>query len=218
MAPWQAGQYLRLKKTYFHLCASPYLISPYQFVPTDMQAVITPVETLQVPSRTKPIITSRSSAPPVHSGSKPHGMQLGGLRWGRDDINAGADDRSMCSSCFPKYHLFNAPFTRVDEFEGAPAGLNAVGWAGGYTDVEDPYPAFEDPAPPPVPISAAELTSPPEFSPLQHHHQSRHLRGLLRRDPHVLGRSPSPSPCVTPLEIPPRVSAQRVWLLSLGQS
>ena len=58
------------------------------------------------------------------------------------NISAGADDCSMCPSCFPKCHLFNAPFTRVDEFEGAPAesaGPNAVGWAGGYTDDEDPY-------------------------------------------------------------------------------
>jgi hypothetical protein len=54
------------------------------------------------------------------------------------NINAGADDYSMCSSCFPKYHLFNAPFTRVDEFEGAPAesaGPNAVGWAGVATQM-----------------------------------------------------------------------------------
>ncbi|KAI0273944.1 hypothetical protein BGY98DRAFT_105915 [Russula aff. rugulosa BPL654] len=130
-----------------------------------MLSAIPPAGTFPPPvlSETKPTFSSQPSAPPVASGSKPRGMQLGtqkrsvpgalpgGLaeeaRWGDDlmDVNADADD--------------------WNEFESAPAesgGINAVGvgWHGASDD-EDPWAAFEDPAPPPVPIPVTELTSPP---------------------------------------------------------
>jgi len=53
-------------------------------------------------------------------------------RWGADlvDVNADADDWSMCSSLHPNCHLLTPPFTRADKFESAPAesaGPNTVG-------------------------------------------------------------------------------------------
>jgi hypothetical protein len=63
-----------------------------------------------------------------------------------------------------------SPFIiRTDEFESAPAELgdsNAIRLGhSGVADDEDPWAAFEDPAPPPVPIPVTELTSPPVPSP-----------------------------------------------------
>ena len=136
-----------------------------------------------VPSETKPTFSSQPSAPPVASGSKPRGMQLGtqtrsvpgalpgGLaeeaRWGDDlmDVNADADDWSTCLHPSRLYNSLIVLYTPTDEFESAPAesgGINAVGvgWHGASDD-EDPWAAFEDPAPPPVPIPVTELTSPP---------------------------------------------------------
>ena len=96
----------------------------------------------------------------------------------------------------------------TDEFESAPADLAgpnavAVGW-GGATDDEDPWAAFEDPAPPPVPIPVTELTSPPKpattpaFLPAPAQTLAaqvvRHSRGGARRL--------SPSPYVAPLVSP----------------
>jgi len=140
-----------------------------KFVSTDMQAAITPVGTLppSVPSETRPRFGNQSSAPPVPNGSKPTAMRLGahktsgsialpgGLaeeaRWGGDlmDVNADEDD--------------------WNEFESAPAesgNFNALEIGrSGATDDEDPWAAFEDPAPTPVPIPVTELTSPPVPSP-----------------------------------------------------
>ena len=112
--------------------------------------------------------------------------------------------------CLQNYHLLTAPFTRADEFESVPAesaGPNAVGvgW-GGAADDEDPWAAFEDPAPPPVPIPVTELTSPPESSPAPASAPvaapARTLAASAARPSRVGALSPSPSARGTPLASP----------------
>ena len=103
----------------------------------------------------------------------------------------------------------NWPFScMADEFESAPAesaGPNAVavGW-GGAADDEDPWAAFEDPAPPPVPIPVTELTSPPEpaTTPASRAAPARTLAAQVAQPSRVGARRPSPSPYVTPLASP----------------
>ena len=111
--------------------------------------------------------------------------------------------------CFQNHCLFIA-FTRADEFESAPAesaGPNAVGMGwGGAADDEDPWAAFEDPAPPPVPIPVTELTSPSESPPAPASASvaapARTLTTGSARTARVGALSPSPSPRVTPLASP----------------
>jgi len=179
-----------------------------KFAPTDMQAGITPAETLPppVPSETKPTFNSRSSAPPVPSGSKPRSMQLGGhknsvpgslpgglaeeTRWGGDlmDVNDDADD--------------------WNEFESSPAesaGPNAVGMGwGGTGDDEDPWGALDEPAPPPVPIPVTELTSPPEpvRTSASATAPSRTRPADAARPSRIRALSPSASQRITPLGSP----------------
>jgi hypothetical protein len=99
-------------------------------------------------------------------------------------------------------------YTPADEFESAPVasgGTNAVGigWHGALDD-EDPWAAFEDPAPRPVPIPVTELTSPPipatlstlVVSPARMHSTQ------AARPSRVVALSPSPSPRGTPLASP----------------
>lgn len=109
------------------------------------------------------------------------------------------------------YHLLSAPSVHPDEFESAPAesaGPNAVGvgW-GGAADDEDPWAAFEDLAPPPVPIPVTELTSPPESSPALASSASvvapaRPLVASAARTSRVGALSSSSSPLATPLASP----------------
>jgi SCY1-like protein 1 len=94
----------------------------------------------------------------------------------------------------------------ADEFESAPAepaGPNAVavGWGGA---VDDPWAAFEDPAPPPVPIPVTELTSPPEpaTTPASLAPPVRTLAAQVAQPSRVGARRFSPSPHVTPLASP----------------
>ena len=111
--------------------------------------------------------------------------------------------------CFQSYRLLIA-FICADEFESAPAesaGPNAVGvgW-GGAADDEDPWAAFEDPTPPPVPIPVTELTSPPEPIPAPTSKSvaspARTLTASAARSSRVGVLSPSPSPRATPLASP----------------
>jgi SCY1-like protein 1 len=96
----------------------------------------------------------------------------------------------------------------ADEFESAPAesaGPNAVALAwGGAADDEDPWAAFEDPTPPPVPIPVTELTSPPEpaTTPASFATHARTLAAQVAQPSRVGARRPSPSPYVTPLASP----------------
>ena len=103
----------------FVLCHPSYL--PYQFAPTDMEAVIPPAETLLLPCR------ARQNLQPAADRHCPYPMATnlkacswvatrpvripGGLLavegWGLIDVNADADDRSMCSSLLPKVPLIN---------------------------------------------------------------------------------------------------------------
>lgn len=97
---------------------------------------------------------------------------------------------------------------RADEFESAPAefgGANAVGvgWHG-TSDDEDPWAAFEDPSPPPVPIPVTELTSPPvpATPPASVVTPARTLSAQAARPSRVAALSPSQSPRGTPLASP----------------
>jgi SCY1-like protein 1 len=142
------------------------------------------------------------------------GALPGGLaeeaRWGGDliDVNADADDWSTCLNLSSLYNHQFVLYSPADEFESAPAesgGTNAVGvgWHGASYD-EDPWAAFEDPAPPRVPISVTELTSPPVpatpsasvVTP------ARTLSAQAARPSRVAALSPSPSPRRTPLASP----------------
>jgi len=107
------------------------------------------------------------------------------VRWDGDlmDVDADADD-------------WNA-------FESAPVhsgGPNAVGAGWGTVttaDDEDPWGAFEDPAPPPVPIPVTELTSSPlTVTP------ARTPSAQTARPARVAALSPSSSPRTTPLASP----------------
>ncbi|KAI0248190.1 hypothetical protein BJV78DRAFT_832963 [Lactifluus subvellereus] len=157
-----------------------------------MQAAIAPAGTLPppVPTETRPTVKSQPQAPPIPS-ALPGGLAEE-ARWGGDliDVDADADD-------------WNA-------FESAPAessGPNAVavGW-GGAPDDEDPWGAFEDPAPPPAPIPVTELTSP--LPPAGHPPpaltapSARTLAVHVGRPPRVAALSPSASPRATPLASP----------------
>ncbi|KAH9963766.1 hypothetical protein BC827DRAFT_87758 [Russula dissimulans] len=102
-------------------------------------------------------------------------------RWGGDlmDVNADEDD--------------------WNEFESAPAesgDSNALGMGrSGVADDEDPWAAFEDPAPPPVPIPVTELTSPPVPSPpTSVVAPVRTLAAQAAHSPRVSSHSPSSSP------------------------
>src|SRR6266404_4695739 len=181
-----------------------------------MLSAITPAGTLPppVPSESKPTFSSQPSPPPVPNGSKPRarGMQLGahkssvpgalpgGLaeaRWGGDlmDVNADADDWSTYLY-LPTYNHLICP-TPADEFESGPpesGSTNAVGLGWAASDDEDPWGAFEDPAPPPVPIPVTELTSPaPTMATPARMHAARPAR--------VAALSPSPS-AASPRTIP----------------
>jgi SCY1-like protein 1 len=97
---------------------------------------------------------------------------------------------------------------RADEFESAPTelgGANAVGmgWRGASDD-EDPWAAFEDPAPPPVPIPVTELTSPPvpATPPASVVTPAGTLATQVARPSRVAALSPSPSLRGTPLASP----------------
>lgn len=99
-------------------------------------------------------------------------------------------------------------YSPADEFESAPAesgGTNAVGvgWHSASDD-EDPWAAFEDPSPPPVPIPVTELTSPPvPATPLASVvTPARTLSAQAARPSRVAALSPSPSPRGTPLASP----------------
>ncbi|KAI9453132.1 armadillo-type protein [Lactarius psammicola] len=175
-----------------------------KFTPADMQSAISPAEAPPppVPSESRPTFSSQASAPPVPSGSKPKGMQLsahkaapsgvlpGGLaeevRWGGDlmDVNDDADD-------------WNA-FESVPALSGGPNAVGA-GW-GSTADDEDPWGAFEDPAPPPAPIPVTELTSSPGVAftatPARTHSPK------TARPARVAALSPSSSPRSTPLASP----------------
>ncbi|KAH9060345.1 armadillo-type protein [Lactarius deliciosus] len=153
-----------------------------KFTPADMQSAISPAQTPPppVPSESRPTFGSQAPAPSVPSRSKPKGLQLGAhkasssgvlpggltdeVRWDGDlmDLNADADD-------------WNA-------FESAPAPSGG-GW-GGTADDEDPWGAFEEPPPAPVPIPAR-----------MHSTQAA-------RPARVAALSPSPSPRSTPLASP----------------
>jgi SCY1-like protein 1 len=90
-------------------------------------------------------------------------------------------------------------YSPPDEFESAPAesgGTNAVGWRGASDD-EDPWAAFEDPAPTPMPISVTELTSPPApvTPPVS---VVTPARTLAARPSRITALSPSRSPRGTP--------------------
>jgi SCY1-like protein 1 len=78
-----------------------------------------------------------------------------------------------------------------------------MGW-GGVADDEDPWAAFEDPAPPPVPIPVTELTSPsvPTFPSASAASPARTLGTQVARPSRVAALSPSPSPRATPLTPP----------------
>ena len=100
--------------------------------------------------------------------------------------------------------------SHADAFESAPAGSsgpNAVTMSWGDTpDEEDPWGAFEDPAPPPVPIPVTELTSPPlspaGLAPTSTASSTRTLATHVRRSSRVAALSPSPSPRAMPLASP----------------
>jgi len=85
------------------------------------------------------------------------------------DVNADAGDRKSTGNvCRPQRRY--------------------AGWDGD----EDPWVAFQDPAPPPVPISVMEISLRLIPPPLQHQHQSQHLRGPLsqvQREPRMLAPS-----------------------------
>ncbi len=191
-----------------------------------MLSTITPAGTPPppVPSESKPTFSSQPSAPPVPNGSKPRarGTQLGahkssvpgalpgGLaeaRWGGDlmDVNADADDWSTYLY-LPTYNHLICP-TPADEFESAPpesGSTNAVGLGWAASDDEDPWAAFEDPAPPPIPIPVTELTSPPvPATPLPSIvTPARTLSAQAARSSRVAALSPSPSPRGTPQASP----------------
>jgi SCY1-like protein 1 len=80
-----------------------------------------------------------------------------------------------------------------------------MGW-GDTPDDEDPWGAFEDPAPPPVPIPVTELTSPPlspaGLAPASTASSARTLATHVRRSSRVAALSPSASPRATPLVSP----------------
>ncbi|KAI9510088.1 armadillo-type protein [Russula earlei] len=167
-----------------------------KFAPTDMQAAITPVGDMPPPvaNGTKPTLSNQSSAPPVPNGSRPRGMQLGThkasqtalpgelaeeARWGGDlmDVNADEDD-------------WNGFESATTEFGDS----NLIGMGrGSVPDDEDPWAAFEDPAPPPVPIPVTELTS----LPIPPSAPARGLATQGARLPRLAAQSPSPSPLAT---------------------
>jgi len=102
---------------------------------------------------------------------------------------------------FPKTlsQLIGSFIIPTDEFESAPAessDSNALGMGlSGIADDEDPWAAFEDPAPPPVPIPVTELTSPPLLSPpTSVAAPVRTLAAQAAHSPRVSSLSPSPSP------------------------
>ncbi|KAI0292500.1 hypothetical protein B0F90DRAFT_276294 [Multifurca ochricompacta] len=98
------------------------------------------------------------------------------------------------------HRLMKWTLAHTDAFESAPAESSSseavgLGW-GGTADDEDPWGAFEDPRPPPVPIPVTELTSPPTPTP------SRTLASPMVRPSRVAALSPSPSPHATPQASP----------------
>ena len=140
------------------------------------------------------------------------GALPGGLaeeeRWGGDlmDVNADADDWSTSLPLFQDCTHQLILLSHTDEFESAPAesgGANAVGGWRGASDDEDPWAAFEDPAPPPVSIPVTELTSPPvpATPPASVLTPARTLVTQARPS-RVAALSRSPSPRVTPLASP----------------
>ncbi|KAH9993174.1 hypothetical protein BJV77DRAFT_1067320 [Russula vinacea] len=168
------------------------------FAPTDMVSAITPVGSLPppVPSETKPTFVTQISAPPVPSGSRPRGMQLG------------AHKASVSGALPGGWQRRRVGMIGAHEFESAPAessGVNAVGmsWRGASDD-EDPWAAFEDPAPPPVSIPVTELTSPPvpATPPASVVTPARTLATQVVRPSRIAALSPSPSPRGTPLASP----------------
>ena len=123
LAPWRAGQYLRLANS--HVVSSSYFALPHISPPVCAHRYSSPDYTCRSPTAAsaKPDKTSNSQpilGTALTSGSKPKGMQLGGhktsvpgtllgelaaeVRWGGDvmDINADADDWSTCSSLLSK--------------------------------------------------------------------------------------------------------------------
>ena len=184
-----------------------------------MQSAITSAKSPPppVPNESKPAFSSHpAAAPPIPSGSKPKGMQLssykapsfgvlpGGLteeaRWDGDlmDVNADADDWSTYPT--PRLEITNKHTNQslyLDAFESAPTP-NVVGTVWGGTtagDDEDPWGAFEDPTPPPVPIPVTELTSssPPTVTA---------ARTSSARPARVAALTPSSSPRASPLASP----------------
>ena len=85
----------------------------------------------------------------------------------------------------------------LDAFESAPTpNVVGTGWGGTTAgDDEDPWGAFEDPTPPPVPIPVTELTSssPPTVTA---------ARTSSARPARVAALTPSSSPRVSPLASP----------------
>ena len=124
------------------------------------------------------------------------------------DVNDDADDWSTKCLLSQDSTITNLSFHSADEFESAPAdsgGANAVGagWHGASDD-EDPWAAFEDPAPPPVPIPVTELTSPAVPATLSAITvtPAKTLSVQAARTSRVAALSPSLSPRRTPLVSP----------------
>ena len=175
-----------------------------------MQSEITPLGTLPppVPNETKPTFGSQSSAPPVPTGSKPRGMQLGvhrtapgalpgGLveevRWGGNlmDVNADADDWStylrLSLSLHPLIDLTQTNSRVRHQSRVAPMPL---GWAGPAHQMTRTrgQPSKIPHHPPCLFLSQSSHHPYPQLL----RHRLRHLRGRLPprwRGPHVLQRS-----------------------------
>ena len=176
----------------------------------------TPPPPPPVPNESRPTNTfnfgTQTPAPPVPSGSKPKGMQLGShkaigvlpgglglgeeeVRWDGDlmDVNADADDWSTypppshTHSPNLQTHSFFSIF--IDAFESAPHD-------------EDPWGAFEDPAPPPVPIPVTELTNASSSSTLTLSPAARTHTQPPARPSRIVALTPSTSPRSTPLASP----------------
>ena len=219
----QAGQYPRLgKRLVFshHVSNLSLLTTPFiQFTPADMQSAIasanTPPPPPPVPNESRPTNTfnfgTQAPAPPVPSGSKPKGMQLGShkaigvlpgglglgeeeVRWDGDlmDVNADADDWSTypppSHTHSPNPQLSKIPLLFIDAFESAAP------------HDEDPWGAFEDPAPPPIPIPVTELTN--ASSTLTLSPAARMHTQSAARPSRIVALTPSTSPRSTPLASP----------------
>jgi len=120
---------------------------PYQFAPTDMQATIPPAETLPLPCR------ARQNLQPAADRHRPYPMaaNLKASSWvatrparipggllaaearrggGLMDVNADADDRSVCSSLLPKVPLINYSIhtrSRILESTSSPQAPTPLG-------------------------------------------------------------------------------------------